>query len=67
MATAVILYICGVSEAVRQTLEPLNVRTTFKPKMTLSKALVRMNDRVQINKKTQPLSAIVTLDRRLKL
>ena len=52
MVTAVIPHICGVSEAFRQILEPLNVTTAFKPTMTLRKVLVRMKDRVQINKKT---------------
>ena len=52
VAAAVISYICGVSEAVGQILEPLNIRTAFKPTMTLRKVLVRVKDGVQENKKT---------------
>ena len=52
VATAVIPYICGVSEAVRRILKPLNIRTAFKPTLTLRKTLVRVKDRVQMNKKT---------------
>ena len=35
VATAVILYIYGVSDAVRRILEPLNISTAFKLTITL--------------------------------
>ena len=50
-ATVVIPYISSVSEAVRRILSPLNIRTCFRPNVSLRDILTRAKDAVDPEKK----------------
>ena len=50
-ATVVLPYIRHVSECIRRILSPLDIRTCFKPHVTLRHLLVHLNDPIPFDQK----------------